>query len=144
LNDVVTKLADYHHYEVPLYVIVDREDENSPLRLLGYERTPRRYRPIPLEDDGRLWLPPVGVYLGVRDNRVVVHDGVTDEELGDYSAVSRALEEAQARADAETQRADAERQRADAERQRGDAEKQRAEAAEARVRQLEAELRARP
>jgi Uma2 family endonuclease len=136
VNDVVTKLADYHHYQVSLYVVVDREDEDSPLRLLGYERTPRRYRPIALEEDGRLWLEPLGVYLGVRDNRVVVYDGKTDQELGDYTAVSRALADEQARAEAERQRAEAERQRADTERQR-------AEAAEARVRQLEAELQAR-
>jgi Uma2 family endonuclease len=136
VNDVVTKLADYHHYRVPLYVIVDREGDDSPPRLLGYERTPRRYRPIPLEDDGRLWLEPFGVYLGVRDDRVVVYDGATDRELGDYTAVSRALADEQAQSQAERQRADAEKQRADAERQRADA-------AEARVRQLEAELHAR-
>jgi Uma2 family endonuclease len=149
-NDVETKLAAYHHYRVSYYVIVDQEDEDAPLRLLGYERTPRRYRPIPLEDDGRLWLEPLGVYLGVRDNRVVVYDGATDQELGDYTAVSEALEGEQARADAEQQRADVEQQRADAEKERADAEKQRAEAekeradvAEARIRQLEAELQAR-
>jgi Uma2 family endonuclease len=122
VNDVVTKLADYHRYRVPVYVIVDREDEGAPPRLLGYERTPRRYRPIALEDDGRLWLEPLGVYLGVRDNRVVVYDGQTEQELGDYTAVSRALADEQARAEAE---------------------RQRAESAEARIRQLEAELQAR-
>jgi Uma2 family endonuclease len=135
VNDVEKKFAAYHHYRVPLYVIVDREGEEGPPRLLGYERTPRRYRPMPLEDDGRLWLEPVGLYLGVRDDRVVAYDGETDRELGDYVAVSAALAAEQARAQAAESRAADERLRAEA-------EKQRAEAAEARVRQLEAELRA--
>jgi hypothetical protein len=156
VNDVETKVAHYHRYRVPLYVIVDREDEEGPPRLIGYERTPRRYRLMPLEEDGRLWLEPVGIYLGVRDDRVVAYDGETDQELGDYTAVSAALAaeqaraeeaesramEAERRADDERLRAEAEKQRADDERLRAEAEKQRAEAAEARIRQLEAELRA--
>ncbi len=163
-NDLGTKVEHYHHYRVPLYVIVDRETDEGPPRLIGYQRTPRRYLSLPLDDDGRLWLEPVGLYLGIRDDRVVAYDGETGAELGDYTAVSAALAAEQARAESEKQRADAERQRADAEtgraeaekqraeaaerqtaaeRQRAEAERQRAEAAEARLRQLEAELRAR-
>src|SRR5581483_10009813 len=85
--------------------------EDDPPRLIGYQRGPRRYRPLPLEDDGRVWLEPVNLYLGVRDNRVVAYDGDTDQELGDYAAVSAALAEEQARADAEKARADAEQAR---------------------------------
>lgn len=167
-NDIDTKFQQYHHYRVPTYVIVDRASEDEPYQLLGYERTQRRYRPLEREGDGRLWLEPMNLYLGVRDNRVVAYDGDTGEELGDYVAVTAALvaeqeraTAAEARADAERQRADAERQRADAERQRtadaearaagaearaaanrqrADVERQRAEAAEVRLRQLEAEL----
>jgi Uma2 family endonuclease len=128
VNDVEAKFAAYHRYRVPLYVIVDREGEEGPPTLRGYLRTPRSYQPLPLED-GRLWLEPVGIYLGVRNDRVVAYDGETDQELGDYTAVSRALADEQARAEVERQRAEAERRRA--------------EAAEARIRQLEAELQAR-
>jgi Uma2 family endonuclease len=133
-NDVETKVEHYHRYRVQLYVIVDREGEDDSPRLIGYQRRPRQYAKLPPEDGGRLWLEPIGVYLGVRDGRVVAYDGDTGEELGDYTAVSAALEAEQARAaEAET--------RAEAERQRADAEKQRADAAEARLRQLEAALR---
>ena len=153
-NDVIDKVEHYHRYRVPLYVILDREREDNPPRLIGYHWRPRRYVPLPPEDDGRLWLEPVGLYLGVRDGRVVAYDGDTGEELGDYTAVSAALAAEQQRADAEHERADGEKQRADAERQRtdaekkradverqrADAEKQRADSAAARIQQLEAEL----
>jgi colicin import membrane protein len=151
VNDVATKVDHYHRYRVPLYVIIDREGDEGPPRLLGYERRPRQYRKIALEDDGRLWLEPVGIYLGVRDDRVVVYDGETGAELGDYAAVSAALAAEQQRADTERQRADAaelqaatEQQRAEIETLRAEAQQQRATAAEVRVQQLEAELRARP
>jgi Uma2 family endonuclease len=164
VNDVETKVGHYHHYRVPLYVIVDRTGDDSPPQLIGYQYTRRQYLPMPVGDDGQLWLEPLGMSLGVRGDRVVAYSGETGQELGDYVAVSAALDAAQTRADVERQRADAaeqqaaaerqraevaehradaERQRAEAERQRADTERQRAEAAEARLRQLEAEWQAR-
>jgi Uma2 family endonuclease len=112
-NDVATKLEQYHRARVPRYVIVDREQEGGPVRLLGYEYTPTGYLAMPADAQGRLWLEAVGVWISARGNRVVCYDGATGAEIGDYTAVSRALAE----------------------------EKTRAEAAELRLRELEAEIR---
>lgn len=139
-NDIREKFEEYHRYRVPLYVVVDREHEDDPPRLVGYQRTPRRYLPLPPEEDGRLWLEPVNLYLGVRGDRVVCYDGDTGVELGNYTAVSEALAAEQQRAEAEHQRAETERQRADTAAALVVTERQRAEAAEARLRELEAEL----
>src|SRR5207244_4266943 len=70
-NDVVAKVREYYQAGVPLYVIVDQERENGPRRLIGYRRGKRRYVKLPLDDQGRLWLEPLGLWLGLRENRVV-------------------------------------------------------------------------
>jgi Uma2 family endonuclease len=131
--DLVKKFKAYHEAQVPYYVIVDRERPEGPPRILAYVRTPREYVPLPPDKDGRVWLEPLGIWLGTRDNRVVCYDGATGEELGDYAAVTQALATAKARIAAETARAEAERVKAEAERVRAEAERVRAEAAEARI-----------
>jgi Uma2 family endonuclease len=125
-NDVVTKLHQYHQARVPVYVILDREHEGDPWVIRAYQRRPRGYVPLPLDENGRLWLEDLNLWLGVEGLRVRCFDGDTGEELGDYTAVARRAAEEKARADAEAARADAEKNRADA--------------AEARLRELEAEL----
>jgi Uma2 family endonuclease len=125
-NDVITKVDHYQRARVPWYIIVDRENENSPLTLIGYMWTPTEYLPMPKDGQGRLWLEPLGLWLGIKDNKVVCYDGVTGGEIGDYQRIFQQLE-------AETARAEAEKARAEA-------EKARAEAAEARLRELESEL----
>jgi len=84
------------------------------------------------DEKGRVWLEPVGLWLGVKTNPdtggdcVALIDPATGLEIGDYTAIRRAREEAQARAaEAETRASHAEA---------------RATAAEERVRQLEADL----
>jgi hypothetical protein len=125
-TDVVTKVKHYFRAKVPVYVIVDRETEEGPLRLIGYLRGSRRYLPMPADDDGRLWLDAVGLSIGIKDNRVVCYRPDSDEPIGDYTAVSQALVEVRERAAAAKARADAEQARADA--------------AEARMKEMEAEL----
>ena len=100
-----------------------------------------------LDERGWLWLESVNVWLAVNEQDVVCYDGVTEEPLGDYTALKGENLEARERAEAERQRAEAERERAEAERQRADAQSQRADAeaqsrmvAEERLRELEAEL----
>jgi Uma2 family endonuclease len=135
-NDVVDKVAHYHRAGVPLYVILDSEYDEAPLRLVGYRWAPGAYTPVPLDEQGRLLLEPFGLHLQVVGDRVAVFDVATGEELGDYVAVCdqletevrarKAAEEAQAQA--EQAQAEAERQRAEAEQQRDEAERQRMEA----------------
>jgi Uma2 family endonuclease len=113
INDVITKVQEYHRAGVRYYVIVDQETEDGPLKLIGYSRTPRRYLPMPVDEQGRLWLEPLRCWLAVTGSRVVCYDGETETELGDYLAVSNALATAQAQAEQEKRRADQENQRAE-------------------------------
>lgn len=143
-NDVVTKVEHYHRYKVPVFVIVDRKNEESPPELIGYQYAPRRYVRMTADDDGRLWLQSLAIYLGVRSDRVVAYDGDTDRELGDYVAVcaeleaaeSRLAEEERARRAAES-RASAAESRASAAELAAAADRTQVEALQARLRELE-------
>jgi colicin import membrane protein len=127
VNDVTTKVQEYHRARVPLYAIVDRTTDDGLVTIIGYRYTRRRYVPLPLNEHGRLWLEPVRLWLGAAGDRAVCYDEA-GAELGDYAAVSHALEEALERA-------------AEAERLARDEAAARA-ALEARVAELEARLRA--
>ncbi|MCI0465237.1 MAG: Uma2 family endonuclease, partial [Gemmataceae bacterium] len=113
VHDVGIKVEHYHRAGVQLYIVVDREREEGPARLLGYRYTPQRYVKMRPDKHGRLLLKPLGLLMGVKDNRVVCYDAVTVEEIGDYTQVSQALE----------------------------AESRARQVAEHRLRELEAELR---
>ncbi len=167
--DVKTKVQQYAQAKVPYYVIADMQevDGKRRLTLIAYRLKGSLYEPMPLDERGRAWLEPVGLWLGVKVNpdtggdRLVLIDPADDQEIGDYTAVDRGRNEAQVRArraesqarrakfQARTQarRAETEARRAETEAQaRASAEAQaRTEAqarasAEARARELEAEL----
>ena len=126
--DLVDKVDEYERAGVPLYVIVDINEQQGVTRrrLLGYQLTPAGYVSLSLNDRGWLWLDPVRLWLGIRGDRVVCYDENGDL-IEDYIHVTAARAEAEARAsEAEAQAASEARARAEA---------------EARVRQLEAELR---
>jgi hypothetical protein len=91
-NDLGIKKVYYHRAKVPWYVIADvtREaDDERRIELILYRRTGRAYRRVPADDRGRVWLEPVGLWLGVtRDARggfmrLVCYDPETDQEVGD-------------------------------------------------------------
>jgi len=92
-NDVVTKVEHYHRARVPLYVIVDREQVEGPVKLIGYRYAPQEYEEMPLDAQGRLWLEPLDPGLGTRGHREVSYDGVTGQEIGDYAQVSQQVEQ---------------------------------------------------
>ena len=142
--DRSTKLDEYDQAGVPLYVIVDTvaRRRQPGLRLLGYQQTPDGYQPLAPDERGRLWLPPVRLWLGIQAGEIVCYDEA-DRPLGDYRALAAALAAAhEAQAEAEHQ-LEAERQaRIDAERRAAAEAAARAEA-ETRLRALEAELRRR-
>jgi Uma2 family endonuclease len=134
VNDVKTKVKHYARAGVPYYVIADAsEDKHRRLSLISYKLEGDAYTKLALDDKGRAWLEPVELWLAVSLNpvtggeRLALVDPATGEEIGDYTAMSRAREEAEALADA------AAKLRAEAE--------ARADAAEERLRQVEAELR---
>jgi hypothetical protein len=148
-NNVGIKMDYYHRAKVPWYVVADvtyEAGDERRIELILYRRTRREYRREPADDRGRVWLEPVGLWLGVtRDprggfQRLVCYDPEIDQEIGDYRAISRALEEeARARRRAERQARSEAMARARAERARDEAERARDEA-EATIRALQAEL----
>ncbi|HTU88776.1 MAG TPA: Uma2 family endonuclease [Gemmataceae bacterium] len=96
-NDVVTKVREYYRAGVPLYIIVDQERVDGPRQLIGYRRGARRYLRMRPDRQGRLLLEPVRLWLGLRDELAVCWDADADKEIGDLTATTRALREAQAR-----------------------------------------------
>lgn len=128
-------MEHYNLAGVPLYIIVDtiRMRGESFVRLLGYRQTETIYAVLPPDERGWLWLEPLQLWLGIRDNELYCYDehGV---QIGDYTAVTDELAaERQARVDAESQAALERQARSEAE--------ARATQAEARLHELEAELR---
>jgi hypothetical protein len=116
-HDVMTKVDHYEMAGVPLYVIVDAvERRGQPgVRLIGYTLTPEGYRVLAPDDQGRLWLAPVRVWLGVRDGEIICYDE-SGRPLGDHLALVRALqEEEQARREAEARAVAEEQARREAE-----------------------------
>jgi Uma2 family endonuclease len=95
-NDVNKKIIQYHEAEVPLYVILDKEKEEDPWTLRGYQWTPTHYLEMPKDEFGRLWLEPVGVWLEVEGQEVRCRDGATGELIGDYTQTRQQLREVEA------------------------------------------------
>jgi Uma2 family endonuclease len=161
-NDVVIKVKHYQRAGVPLSIIVDQEKENGPRRLLGYRMKGKSYAPLVPDEQGWLLLEPIGILLGLREDRIVCYDAANGEEIPDYAGLEQALEASEeARATAEQQvaaqqttaqaalrqaeeaqrRADAAQRQAEDERARAEAEAKARAALEARIRELEARLR---
>jgi colicin import membrane protein len=99
--DLLTKRRQYYIAGVPFYVIVDElpgpDEEPRQLRLLGYRRGARRYRAMPLNEQGRLWLEPVRLWLGTEDGLVACYD-TEGRRLENYTEVSEARAAAEQRA----------------------------------------------
>lgn len=98
-NDVVRKPEDYHRLDIPLYVLIDQQRERGPRHLHGYRWTPAGYEELPLDAGGRLLLEPVDLWLALEDGWVACYDRGTEKRVGDYQEISRALREAEQRAD---------------------------------------------
>jgi Uma2 family endonuclease len=147
--DLDAKLRLYYRVGVQKYVIVDRGPRGEdPVRLLGYQRGARGWRRLRPDGQGRLDLAPVGLRLGIADDRPWLYDAITGVRAPDRvewqqaltTAETRAQEEAQARAAAETRAQEEARARAAAEARTQEEARARA-ALEARLRALEAWLR---
>jgi colicin import membrane protein len=155
-NDVETKVDYYHRARVPLYVIADavhEDGETRRLRLKVYRYTRAGFRKLAPDARGRIWLEPIGVWLGVTQDRqlgydrLACYDAISGEEIGDYTAITTALAAERAARDRADRRATAEAARAKklAAKVKAEAAKANAEAsaralAEARIRELEAAI----
>jgi Uma2 family endonuclease len=112
--------------------------EPETRELVGFRLAGQAYRPLPLDEQGRLWSEQLGVFLGPWSG--VYPPGQPGYEADWVRLFRPDGSLVPIEADAERQRTAAERQRADAERQRADVERQRADTAEAEVARLRALL----
>jgi Uma2 family endonuclease len=107
-NDLGVKRRYYHQAKVPLYLIADvaKPGEARRLDLIGYRYAPRAFKRIVPDAQGRIKLEPVGLWVGVtRDrlggfDRLACFDLESGKELGDYTALKRALDVAAEEAEA--------------------------------------------
>jgi Uma2 family endonuclease len=140
--DLYSKVDEYDLVGVPLYIVVDLIERRGQLlvRLLGYRQGLDAYEMLPPDEQGRLWLEPARLWIGVEASRVYCYDE-QGRRLGDYVELAEALDAAlEARAAAEAQAREEAAARAAAEAQAREEAAARA-AAEARVRELEDALR---
>jgi colicin import membrane protein len=126
-HDLRAKRRLYYRVGVQKYVLVDRGPQNAdPVRLIGYQRGPRGWRRLRPDVQGRLDLAPVGMMLGIADDRPWLYNVVTGVRAPDRMELQHALTAAETRAqEAET---------------RAQEEAQARALLEARVRALEAQL----
>ncbi len=105
-NDIGIKVQYYRRAGVPWYVIADVTVEKGAERRIDfivYNLRGRRYHRVAPNEQGRVWLEPVNLWLGqTRDPqggfmRLACYDPETGAEVGDYTAISRALAESQER-----------------------------------------------
>jgi Uma2 family endonuclease len=95
-NDVVTKVDHYDRAGVPLYALIDREEENGLRQVLGYRRGWRAYVRLRLDAQGRLPLEPVGLLLGLRADEAACYDAAPGEEILDMAGQAQARQAAEA------------------------------------------------
>ncbi len=96
--DLMIKLDEYDLAGVEFYVIVDvvqRRGQVAP-RLLGYRRTPTVYGVLSPDAQGRLWIEPLQIWLGVQEQAVICHDA-SGKPIGDYPDLQAALMTAEQR-----------------------------------------------
>jgi Uma2 family endonuclease len=96
-NDVVHKFREYYQAGVPLYVIVDQDPKDGLRKIVGYRHCPDGYQQLSLDEQGRLLLQPLNLWLGLRDRRVVCYDASSGKELPDYVKLTQALHDVQRR-----------------------------------------------
>ena len=118
-NDLGRKVDFYYRAEVPVYVIVKASGRGRKrrLELIGYRHAPGSYERIESDEQGRIYLDALQVWLGTKRDprggydRVVCYDGRTGEEIGDLAAQMKGRARADRRAEAESRRAEAESRR---------------------------------
>jgi len=149
-QDFDRKMDFYDRGRVPCYVIVDSEYHQGVrhnVRLVGFRHAPDGYEPIPLDDQGRLFVEPLNLWLTIEDDRVRLINGQDGRLIDTPVDLYRTREIAQAEAQTakvEAEIANAQAQTAQAKVQTLEAEVQianaQAQTAQAKVQTLEAEV----
>ncbi|MCU0494278.1 MAG: Uma2 family endonuclease, partial [Chloroflexaceae bacterium] len=115
--DLNEKVEEYELAGVPFYVVVDVYDRRRTTvrRVLAYESTLDGYRAVNPDEQGRIWMKPVGLWIGFVGDRLRCFDADGNEipdvvglnqarlkaEQAAVKADSKAQAEAKARAEAE-------------------------------------------
>jgi hypothetical protein len=120
--------------QVPTYVTYDPYDSSLEVRYLQ----DGRYILHPVDNQGRLWIPQLELYLGIWSGERL---GQTMNWLRWWDKSGNLLLWSSEQAEQERQRAEQERQRAEQERQRAEEERQRADREHQRAERLAAKLR---
>jgi colicin import membrane protein len=112
LPEARTRFRHYAQVGIPLYILVDEARRAStavPPPIFGYELTEDGYQPLLLDEQGRLWVPPVGMWLGPSGGDVVWFDA-DGRRIWDYDEEQEARRsEQQARLAAEARAQELER-----------------------------------
>ncbi len=92
--DLEDKLDDYALVGVDYYLIVDmkRKKRKDQYVLLGYVLQGGRYEAIEPDERGWLWLPPVGLWVGIENNKPYCYDE-QGQRVADYTEIKVQLEE---------------------------------------------------
>lgn len=92
--DLETKLLDYALVGVEYYLIIDmkRKSKKEHYVLLGYVLQGRRYEKMEPDERGWLWLPPVGLWVGIENNRPYCYDE-QGKRVADYIEIKVQLEQ---------------------------------------------------
>ncbi|MFN8486700.1 MAG: Uma2 family endonuclease [Caldilineaceae bacterium] len=121
-GDRVTKVKDYARVGVTEYVYIDARTRKGKTlwEIAGFRLDEEQYLPILPDEDDALYCATVDLRIGIDEGQVWLEDPKTGKNLLTNLQAQRALREAEARADAETEAR---------------------RAAEARIAELEAQLR---
>jgi Uma2 family endonuclease len=126
--DLVDRLEEYEVVGVEYYVIVDllrRRDQITP-RLLGYRNVDSRFVPQGANEQGRLWIEPLKIWLGFEGLHLIAYNEA-GTPIADYVELYEIVDELREEvAETKAQRDQEAEARAEAER---------------RIAELEAELR---
>ena len=104
VHDLGAKLNLYYRVGVQKYVLVDRGPQgDDPVRVFGYQRGPTGWLSLPLNARGQIDLTPVGLLLGIAENRPWLYNAMTGAREPDRTELRQALTNAEARAREEAQ-----------------------------------------
>ena len=141
-KDLTVKPGLYFKAGVPLFVLIDLEygGGKNPSGITAFQAGPTDYEALPPDEDGRVWLEVVEVFLAVENGGVVCYDQ-SGKRLEDYTGLMKQNAKAEAEATTEKKKARRAEKRADAATAARDAEQIARLAAEEKLKELEAELR---
>lgn len=96
--DLIDKVEEYAYAGVQFYVIIDahKSRRQPSYRLIGYQLTPDGYINLQPNAQGRLWLEPAQIWLGLYNDQLQCYD-IQGNRIGDYVEVAKAYQEGQAR-----------------------------------------------